>query len=225
MGKYITLKASDGHEFQAYRADPAGTPKGAMIVIQEIFGVNEHIRSVADRVASGGYLAVAPCMQDRAERGFEVGYTPPDIERGRAVRGKVKNEDSLKDLKATLDYLKAQNAGKVGAVGFCWGGSLAWLAATELDGLAVAVSYYGGEVAANADKTAKCPVMFHFGEKDASIPMDKVAVVQAKLGAKHPIFVYDAGHGFSCDARGSFDKTAHETALKRTQEFVAQHIR
>ena len=142
MGKNITLKASDGHEFTAYRADPAGAPKGSMIVIQEIFGVNDHIRSVCDRVAANGYIAVAPALQDRAQKGFEVGYAPPDVEKGREIRGKVKNEDSLKDLRATFDYLKAQNAGKIGTVGYCWGGSLAWLAATEIDGLAVAIEVH-----------------------------------------------------------------------------------
>ncbi len=223
MGKNITLKASDGHSLSAYRADPAGTPKGCMIVIQEIFGVNDHIRSVADRVAKNGYLAIAPCLQDRAQPGFEVGYTPADVEKGKEMRMKVKNEDSLKDLRATFDYLKAQNAGKVGVVGYCWGGSLAWLAATEIDGLAVAVSYYGGEVANNTDKKAKCPVMFHFGEKDMSIPMDKVEIVKAKL-PEHPLYVYAAGHGFSCDARGSFDAAAHALALERTQAYVAKHM-
>ena len=224
MGKMITLKASDGFELSAYRADPAGKPKGCMIVIQEIFGVNDHIKSVADRVAANGYLAVAPCMQDRAEKNFSVGYTPADIERGKEVRGKVKNEDSLKDLRAAFDYLKAQNAGKIGCVGYCWGGSLAWLAATQNDGLACAVSYYGGEVSKNADAKAKCPVIFHFGEKDMSIPMDQVEIVKAKQGAVNPVYVYAAGHGFSCDARGSFDKTAHELALGRTREFAAKHL-
>ena len=223
MGKNITLKASDGHELSAYRADPAGTPKGCMIVIQEIFGVNDHIRDVANRVASAGYLALAPCMQDRAQKGFEVGYTPAEIEKGREVRGKVKNEDSLKDLRAAFDYLKSQKAGKIGVVGYCWGGSLSWLAATEIDGLACAVSYYGGEVAANADRKAKCPVMFHFGEKDMSIPMDKVEIVKKKQ-SEHPLYVYPAGHGFSCDARGSFDKASHEQALERTKAFVGKHV-
>lgn len=223
MGKMITLKASDGHELGAYRADPAGKPKGSMIVLQEIFGVNEHIRAVADRVASNGYLALAPCMQDRGQKGFECGYTPAEIEQGRAVRGKVKNEDSIKDLKAALDYLQAQNAGKVGAMGYCWGGSLAWMAATNLDGLAVAVSYYGGEVANTATAKAKCPVMFHFGEKDMSIPMDKVELVK-KGQPDHPLYVYPAGHGFSCDARGSFDKASHELAMERSKAFVAKHI-
>ena len=224
MGKNITLKASDGHEFAAYRADPAGKPKGCMIVIQEIFGVNDHIRDIANRIAANGYLAVAPCMQDRAQRGFETGYTPPEIEKARAMRGQVKNEDSLKDLRATFDYLKSQNAGKIGVVGYCWGGSLAWLAATEIDGLGCAISYYGGEVANNADKKAKCPVMFHFGEKDASIPLDKVELVKQKQ-PDHPLYVYkDAGHGFSCDARGSYHPASHELALGRSREFAGKHV-
>ena len=224
MGKSITLKASDGHEFSAYRADPAGKPKGCMIVIQEIFGVNDHIKSVADRVAANGYLAVAPALQDRGERNFEVGYTPADIEKGKEVRGKVKNEDSIKDLRATLAYLQQEGGGaKVGVVGYCWGGSLAWLAATEIDGLAVAICYYGGEIANNADRKAKCPVMFHFGEKDMSIPMSMVETIKQKQ-PEHPLYVYAAGHGFSCDARGSFDKAAHELALQRTREYAAKYV-
>lgn len=224
MGKTITLKASDGHELSAYRADPAGTPKGCIIVLQEIFGVNHHIRAVADLVATAGYVALAPAMQDRAERNFESGYEASDIEKARALRGKIKNEDSLKDLQAAFDYLKAQNAGKVGAIGFCWGGSLAWLAATEIDGLAAAISYYGGEVPNNADKKSKCPVMFHFGEKDMSIPLEKVEIVKQKQ-PEHPLFVYkDAGHGFTCDERASFHPASSELALSRTQEFIAKHI-
>ena len=225
MGKMITLKASDGHELDAYRADPVGKPKGCMIVIQEIFGVNSHIKSVADRVAANGYLAVAPCLQDRAQKNFEVGYTPADVEKGKEMRMKVKNEDSIKDLRATLAYLQQEGGGtKVGVVGFCWGGSLSWLAATEIDGLSVAISYYGGEVASTADRKAKCPVMFHFGDKDMSIPMDKVEIVKAKQGDVNPVYVYAAGHGFSCDARGSFDAAAHATALERSQAYVAKYV-
>jgi len=224
MGKNITLKASDGHEFSAYRADPAGAPKGGLIIIQEIFGVNDHIRSVCDRFAKDGYLCVAPALQDRAERNFETGYTAPDIEKARGVRGKLKNEDSLKDLAATLYYIKAQKAGKTGTIGYCWGGSLAWLSAAQLDGLSVAISYYGGEVPNNTDLKAKCPAMFHFGEKDGSIPMDKVEIVKQKQ-PDHPLFIYKgASHGFSCDERGSFNKEAHETALARSREFVSKHV-
>src|SRR5262245_40585598 len=124
MGKTFTLKASDGHELSAYRADPAGKPKGGLIIIQEIFGLNDQIRSVADRFAKEGYLCDAPALQDRGQRNFEVGYTPADIEKGREVRGKVKNEDSIKDLKAALAYLQNEKPGKIGVVGYCWGGSL-----------------------------------------------------------------------------------------------------
>ncbi len=224
MGQTIKLKASDGFEFSAYRADPSGPPKGALMIIQEIFGVNDHIRSVADRFAQDGYLCVAPCMQDRAEPGFESGYTPDDIARAREVRGKIDNADSLKDLSATVEYLKGQNAGKIGSVGYCWGGSLSWLAATEIDGLAVAVSYYGGEVANNADRQAKCPVMFHFGEQDASIPLDKVEIVKQKQPS-HPLYVYaGAGHGFSCDARGSYDAAAAQLALTRTKDYLTKYV-
>ena len=223
MGKTLTLKASDGHELSAYRADPAGKPKAGLIIIQEIFGVNDHIRSVCDRFAQDGYLCVAPALQDRGERNFEVGYTPPDVERGRAVRGKVKNEDSMKDLKAAYDYL-AKEGVAIGTVGYCWGGSLAWLSAVELDGLKVAVAYYGGEIPANADKQAKCPVMFHFGEKDGGIPLDKVEIIKQKQ-PQFPLHIYkDAGHGFSCDARGSFHPASHELALGRTREFLTKNL-
>jgi carboxymethylenebutenolidase len=224
MGKSIKLKASDGFELSAYRADPAGKPKGGLVVIQEIFGLNEHIRDVCDRFAAEGYLCVGPAIQDRAQPGFEVGYTPPEIEKGREMRGKVKNEDSIKDIKAAFDYLKKESGGKVGVVGYCWGGSLAWLAATEIDGLAVALSYYGGEVAANADRKSKCPVMFHFGEKDASIPLDKVELVKQKQ-PDHPIYVYEgAGHGFTCDARGSYHPASSDLALKRSKEYLTKYV-
>jgi carboxymethylenebutenolidase len=224
MGSNIKLKAADGHEFAAYRADPAGAAKGGLVVIQEIFGLNAHIRSIADKWAKEGYLVVAPAVQERAEPGFEVGYTPPDVERGKAVRAKVKNEDALKDIKAALDYLKAQGQKKVGVVGFCWGGSLAWLSATDLDGIAVSVAYYGGEIAANAGKKAKCPVMFHFGEKDAGIPLDKVEIVKAKQ-PDHPLHIYPgAGHGFSCDARGSFHPESAALAFDRTKAYLSKHM-
>jgi carboxymethylenebutenolidase len=224
MGKTLKLKASDGFEFSAYRADPAGKPKGGMIIIQEIFGVNEHIRDVCDRYAKLGYLCVAPAMQDRAQPGFECGYTPPEIEKARGIRGQVKNEDSLKDLKATFDYLKKESGSKVGVMGYCWGGSLTWLAATEIDGLAVGISYYGGEVPAHADRKAKCPVMFHFGEKDASIPLDKVEMVKQKQ-PDHPLYVYEgAGHGFTCDARGSYHPASSDLAHTRTMEYITKYV-
>lgn len=223
MGQTITLEASDGHALSAYRADPTGKPVGGLIVIQEIFGVNDHIKSIAEKFAKEGYLAVAPALMDRAQRGVDIGYTQPDIEIGKEIRAKVKNDDSIKDLKAALDYLKAQGVGRIGVVGYCWGGSLAWLAATRIDGIAASVSYYGGDVATFADEKAKCPVMFHFGEMDKSIPMEKVEIVKQKQPS-HPLYVYPAGHGFSCDARGSYDAKCAAEAFERTRAHLKRNL-
>ena len=223
MGQMITLKAEDGHSFSAYRAAPAGKPKAGLVVIQEIFGVNSHIRKVTDSFAADGYVAVAPAIFDRAERGFETGYKPEDIELGRAIRGKIDVGDMVKDVRAAVGALKAEGL-KVGVVGYCLGGTLAWLAATRIDGLAGAVSYYGGGVAETASEKPKCPVIFHFGETDQSIPPDH----HAKIRAAHPdlpMHIYQqAGHGFSCDERGSFHAPSSTLARTRTMEFLAKHL-
>ena len=168
MGKMIELTASDGHKLAAYRADPAGKPRGAIVVIQEIFGVNSHIKSVADGFAADGYLAIAPAMFDRVQKNFDVGYTPPDIEKGRALRAKITVDMAMKDAQAAIDAVKG--AGKVGIVGYCWGGFVAWMASAKLSGLSAAVPYYGGGILDNADIEPKVPVMAHFGEKDAHDP-------------------------------------------------------
>jgi len=222
MGQMITLKAEDGHSFGAYRAAPAGKPKAGIVVIQEIFGVNHHIKNVTDGFAADGYVALAPAIFDRAEPGFETGYQPADIERGRAVRGKIDIGDMVKDVRAAVGALKAEGL-KVGVVGYCLGGTLAWLAATRIDGLSCAVSYYGGGVAETASETPRCPVVFHFGETDQSIPPDH----HAKIRAAHPtlpMHIYPAGHGFSCDERGSFHAPSATLARTRTLEFLAKHL-
>ena len=221
MGQSITLTAKDGHAFQAYRADPTDKPRGAMVVVQEIFGVNHHIRHTTDLFAQQGYLAVAPALFDRWERGIELGYDAKSIEEGRTIRGKVALEGSLADLQATIDYAKP--FGKVGVVGYCWGGSLAFLAATRLDGVAGAVGYYGGMIAAHAQEKPRVPVMLHFGEHDASIPMSDVEKVKAAR-PDVPIHVYDAGHGFNCDERGSFNADCTKLALERTLTFFASAL-
>jgi carboxymethylenebutenolidase len=223
MGQMITLKAEDGHSFGAYRAAPAGKPKAGIVVIQEIFGVNHHIKNVTDGFAADGYVALAPAIFDRAEPGFETGYQPADIERGRAVRGKIDIGDMVKDVRAAVGALKAEGL-KVGVVGYCLGGTLAWLAATRIDGLSCAVSYYGGGVAETASEKPRCPVVFHFGETDQSIPPDH----HAKIRAAHPtlpMHIYPAaGHGFSCDERGSFHAPSATLARTRTLEFLAKHL-
>jgi carboxymethylenebutenolidase len=221
VGKSIELKAKDGFTLGAYRADPAGKPKGGLVVIQEIFGVNQHMRSVTDEFAAEGYAAVAPALFDRAKRGVEIGYEAADIETGRNLREQVKLEDTLLDLQAAIDSLKG--VGKIGVVGYCWGGSLAFLAGTRLHGIAAAVGYYGGMIAAHANEKPKVPVMLHFGEQDHGIPMSDVEKVKAARKDVE-IFVYPAGHGFSCDERGSFHKPSHEQALERTLAFFEKHL-
>jgi len=221
VGNKVTLKAADGHSLEAYAAEPKGTPRGAIVVIQEIFGVNSHIRSVADGFAADGYFAVAPALYDRVERGYESGYSQPEVQAGLAVRAKIKPEQALADVQAAIDY--AKKAGKVGVVGYCWGGTLAFLAATRLSGLAAAVSYYGGTVAEHKDEKPKVPVMFHFGETDHSIPLDKARAVEAAQ-PKSPTFYYAAGHGFNCEQRPSYHEASAKEARSRTLDFFRKHV-
>ncbi len=222
MGETITLIAEDGHRLSAYRAAPKGTPRGGLVVIQEIFGVNSHIRKLTDGFAGAGYVALAPALFDRVERGFETGYAQADIERGRAVRGKLSMEDALKDVRAAVVQLTNAEL-TVGVVGYCFGGTMAWLAATRIDGVAAAVGYYGGGIADAANERPRCPVMLHFGETDASIPPEHYK----KVGAAHPdlpIHIYPAGHGFSCDERGSYHEPSARQARERTLEFFRTHV-
>jgi len=221
MGKMIELTASDGFKLGAYKAEPKGPSKGGLVVCQEIFGVNHHIRNVADRFAEQGYTVIAPALFDRAQRGVDIGYTEATIKQGVDIRAKIKLEDTMKDVQAAVSALKG--AGKIGVVGYCWGGSLAFLSATRLSGVSAAVGYYGGTIAAHADEKPKVPVMLHFGEKDHGIPMSDVEKVK-KARPEVKIFTYNADHGFSCDERGSFDKPSHEQALARTLAFFKEHL-
>lgn len=224
MGKHFTLTASDSHQLGAYRADPAGTPKGGMVVIQEIFGVNQHIRKVCDDFAKEGYVAVAPALFDCTQKDYQSGYTPAEIEKSRTFVAKPDWDAMLRDTDAALKDLKS--VGPLGIVGFCMGGTIAFLAATRLSGLSAAVGYYGGRIVAFADEKPKCPVQLHFGEKDASIPMTDVETIKQKRSQDCEIFVYpDAGHGFHCDERGSFHKASADIAWKRTTEFFAKHMK
>jgi carboxymethylenebutenolidase len=221
MGQTLTLTANDRHKLAAYRADPPGAPRGAIVVIQEIFGVNHHIRDVADKFAAQGYVAVAPALFDRVEPGIELGYEAKDIEEGREIRGKVTLEASLADTQDAIDY--AKQFGKVAVIGYCWGGSLAFLSATRLSGVDAAVGYYGGFIVQHAEEKPKVPTMLHFGDQDHGIPLtdvDKIKAAQPDL----PIFIYHAQHGFNCDARGSYDAESTKVALERTMAFVHEHI-
>jgi carboxymethylenebutenolidase len=221
MGKTIELTAADGHKLSAYVAEPAGKPRGALVVIMEIFGVNSHIRSVADDYAKEGYLAIAPAMFDRVQRGLDIGYTPADIEVGRSAMQKMKLDDAMKDVAAALAQVKS--AGKVGIVGYCWGGTVAFKSASSVDGLACAIAYYGGGIPGLIGEKPKIPVLFHWGETDQSIPLDKAKeVAAAHKDQQH--FFYPAGHGFNCDQRGSYNADSSKLAKSRSLEFLRKHV-
>ena len=220
MGEFTTLMARDGHEFQAYLAAPAGRPRGAVVVVQEIFGVNRHIRAVTDGFAAEGYTAIAPAFFDRIRRGRELGYTGPEIEEGRGYMQQLQPEQTLKDLGAAVAVVK--HSGRVATVGYCWGGAQSYRAACELP-IACAVVYYGNPK--DSSTTPRCPVMYHFGSADKSIPLTEVD----RLRAAHPqgiFYVYEgAGHGFNCDLRPSYDAAAAALARSRTLEFLAARLR
>lgn len=217
------LTAADGHTFDAYEALPSGTPKGGVVVIQEIFGVNKHIREVVDGYAADGYAAIAPAIFDRVEANVELGYTEQaDFDKGLKLAFQdLRMEQTLQDLQAAIDAMAAH--GGVGVVGYCFGGLLTWLSACELNNVAAASAYYGGGIAGEVGRSAKCPVMMHFGEKDAHIPMSEVETVR-KGQPDVQVFVYDADHGFNCDHRASYDATSAATAKERTLAFFDKHL-
>jgi carboxymethylenebutenolidase len=221
MGKLVEIAASDGHRLDAYVAEPTAKPRGAIVVIQEIFGVNSHIRSVADGFAADGYLAVAPAMYDRVKRKYDTGYTQPEIQAGLEIRKQIPWDQSMLDVEAARDHGKT--AGKVGIVGYCWGGSVAWAASARVSGLAAAVCYYGGSIPELVNEKPKCPVMLHFGESDQSIPLEKAKQVE-KAHPEATTHFYKAGHGFNCDQRGSYDATAAKQARERTLDFFRKHV-
>jgi carboxymethylenebutenolidase len=222
MGKSVTLTAEDSHRLAGYRAEPPGKPRAGVVVIQEIFGVNQHIRKMTDGFAADGYLSLAPAIFDRVQRDFETGYAPADVETGRATRGKIQLEDMVADVRAAVKALQAEGL-KVGVVGYCLGGTLAWLSATRIDGVAAAVCYYGGGIAAAANERPRCPTLIHWGETDASIPPDHWETVK-KAHPTVPAHVYPAGHGFNCDERGSYHAESAKLARQRTIDFFRQHL-
>jgi len=217
LGKQFSLTSADKFQLGAYRADPSGPAKGGIVVIQEIFGVNHHIRAVCDRLAQEGYAALAPALFDRQEKNFESGYTPDEIANARKF---VANPDwgaMLRDTQAAIDELKKE--GPVAIMGFCMGGTVAFLAACRLNGLSAAVCYYGGQIAKNADEKPKVPTLMHFGDKDASIP-------KSKRGGDSEIHVYPgAAHGFHCDERGSFHEPSAKLAWQRSLDFLKKHLK
>ena len=223
MGRDITLTASDKFELGAYRADPTATPKGAVVVIQEIFGVNHHIRAVCDRFADQGYVAVAPAIFDRIEPNFQSGYSPDEVAIARKFVANPDWKAMLLDTQAAIDLVK--DAGPVGIIGFCLGGSVAYAAATKLSGLSAAIGYYGGAIVRFADDKPKAPTQLHFGEKDAGIPLTDVETIKTKRPDVE-VFVYPgAQHGFHCDERASYDKASADIAWPRSLAFFAKNLK
>ena len=223
MGNTINLTASDGTKISAYVAEPSGTPKGAVVVIQEIFGVNEHIRSVADGYAGNGYLAIAPALFDRVRSGVELGYDAEGIEVGRDIAFAMDMVDVLLDVEAAID--EVSRAGRVGIVGYCWGGSICYVAAARLGAkLAASVGYYGGQIMPYLDEQPVAPLLLHFGEEDGGIPLDNVRAI-ADRWPQIAVHIYDgAGHGFNCDERASHDAESATLALGRTLAHFAEHV-
>ncbi len=222
-GRMVDLTAADEHTYQAYHVHASGDRgrRGGLVVIQEIFGVNSHIRNVADGYAAQGYEVYAPALFDRIERGVELGYSEDDIASGIALMQKMDITNAVLDVQNCAGALRGE--GPVGLVGYCWGGTVSWVTACRAIGVAAAVCYYGGNIIGHVDLSPKCPVMMHFGEQDAAIPMDAVDAIRAKH-PKADIHVYDADHGFNCDQRASYNDTAAALALERSLEFFGQHV-
>jgi carboxymethylenebutenolidase len=224
LGKHFSLVAADSFKLGAYRADPSGAAKGGIVVIQEIFGVNHHIRAVCDRLAAQGYGAIAPALFDRQQPNFESGYTPDEIANARKF---VANPDwgaMMRDTQAAIN--EAKTYGPAAIVGFCMGGSIAFLAAAKLNGLSAAIGYYGGQIAKNVDEKPKVATLLHFGEQDASIPMSDVELIKKKRGGDCEIYVYpNAQHGFNCEERGSYNEAAAKLARERSRAFLEKNLK
>ena len=223
MGQFIELQSADGHRFQAYVAQPAGKARGAIVIAPEIFGVNSHIRAVTDGYAADGYLAIAPALFDRAQRGYDTGYSPDEIQAGVAVMQKVSLDDALRDVETCVAHVAG--AGKVGIVGYCWGGLLTWRSACGLEGLSAAVPYYPGGLTQAQDiaRRPQVPVLAHLSDRDQWVPMDGVEAFRQA----HPdveVHVYPAHHGFNCDQRGTWDAPSARLARERTLAFFARHV-
>lgn len=224
----VRLKASDGFECPAYVAQPKGKPKGAVVVIQEIFGVNPHIREVADGYAAAGYFAIAPAMFHRAKHGVELGYTPDDMQAGMALKAAIEalpDMAFMADVQAAVKYAQQISGAKVGIVGYCWGGLLTWRAAALVQGLSAAVPYYGGGSTTSEEiaRHPNCPVMAHYAQQDHWIGLDTVETF-SKAHPEVAVHLYEADHGFNCDHRGSYQKVSTDLARERTLAFFEEHL-
>ncbi len=219
--EHIQLTAEDGHTFDAYVADP-GDAKAAIVVVQEIFGINRHIRSVVDDFANEGFLAVAPALFDRVERGVELAYTPEDRQRGMPMARSIGEEKPLLDIAAAMRWAADKVGSRVGVVGYCWGGTLAWLSAARLTPQA-AVAYYGGRISDHGNERLNAPVVLHFGSQDKHIGPDAIEKIR-EAHPEVPIYIYDADHGFNCWDRASYDEKSAAEARALTLDFFRKEL-
>jgi carboxymethylenebutenolidase len=218
----IELTANDGRTFSAYRADPTEAPKGAVVVLQEVFGVNSHIRKLADAFAAKGYVAVAPALFDSVKPGVELGYDEPSLSEGLSLMRQVGIDRSLGDIQTTVDAVKS--AGKVAVVGYCWGGYLAYLSGNRVGGIACAIGYYGGGIVDAYQEKRKVPTLLHFAESDALIPWEDVVQFRAHRPDVSAFSYPATGHGFNCDERDSYNADAAQQALERTLFWISQYV-
>jgi carboxymethylenebutenolidase len=223
MNSDKSITSVDGHKLDIYIAEAKKDSKLGLVILQEIFGVNSHIRDVCDSFANIGLTSIAPALFDRSEPGLELNYETADIEKGRSLKTEIGWDDPLKDINSSINFLRERNFLKIGVIGYCWGGSLAFLAACRSNADAV-VGYYGGQIIDFVDEKPSCPTMLHFGSKDSSIPLSDIKTISEK----HPnvgVYVYEgAGHGFNCNKRADYDSNASKKALSRTIEHLKEHM-
>lgn len=220
LGKMITLKSGDGADIDFYHVEAQGARKGGLVCVMEIFGVTDHIKDVCDAWAKDGLEVVSPALYDRVEKNFQASYSPDDIQKGLALRTRTSTENNIQDVQTGIDFLKERNAGPVYITGYCYGGTVSWVAACRCTGLAAAAGYYGGGIGDHITEKPKCPTILHFGEHDKGIPMTTVR----KIEAAHPdvpVYVYDAGHGFQSDRRTDYNEACAKLAKQRCLELFA----
>ncbi|MCJ0762957.1 dienelactone hydrolase family protein [Variovorax terrae] len=223
MGSWIKVKASDGFVLSAWQVEATGAPRGTIVLVQEIFGVNSHIRSVAQRLAGEGYDVLAPALFDRAMPEVELGYNAEGIGQGVELMQRASLDDALRDVDAARAH--AAQGLPVAVMGFCWGGLVAWLSATRLDGFAAAVPYYPGGIGNFAAEAPRCPVLLHFAEHDDHISLAEAEAVRVAHPGLATVHIYPAEHGFNCDERGSYHAPSAAQAWERSLGFLALHMK